>query len=252
MPTLTAELLDTWEATGRLVLRGALDPATLLRIDTAVGEVEAWADGAGPGLHHFERTDRGPQIARSEDFEPHHRGLSTVLQSGVIVETLTDLFGQVPVLFKEKINYKHPGGGGFAPHQDATAYRFGAHHISVMVPVDPARIESGCLWFCDRQDEIIGNDSGRIDPAWVASHEWEPVQVEPSDLVFFDSHAPHYSETNTSGSSRRALYLTYNRASDGDFRERYYADKRALLGATGSGTERVRISVNDDFLGRPL
>ena len=51
-----------------------------------------------------------------------------------------------PVLFKEKINYKQPGGGGFAPHQDATAYRFVDHHISCMVPLDPATPASGCLY----------------------------------------------------------------------------------------------------------
>jgi ectoine hydroxylase-related dioxygenase (phytanoyl-CoA dioxygenase family) len=249
---LTADLRRDWETLGRLVLRRAIDPPRLAAIDAAAREVEAWADGSGPGLHHFERTDHGPRVARSEDFEPHHAGLSATLRSGIIVEILTELFAQRPVLFKEKINYKHPGGGGFAPHQDATAYRFVDHHISVMVPLDAARIESGCLWFCDRQDEILPNECGRIDEAWVASREWMPVEVDPGDVVFFDSYTPHRSETNTTAASRRALYLTYNRASDGDFRDRYYADKRTFFDDTGDGAERVRISVNDDFLGRPV
>ena len=72
--------------------------------------------------------------------------------------------------------------------------------------------------------------------------------------MFFDSYAPHRSETNTSGHSRRTLYLTYNAASAGDLREQYYADKLAEFARVGDNVdgERVRISVIDDFLGRPV
>ena len=72
--------------------------------------------------------------------------------------------------------------------------------------------------------------------------------------MFFDSYAPHRSDTNTSEHGRTALYLTYNAATAGDLRERYYADKQAELDAAGATFEgaRVRISVNDDFLGRPV
>jgi hypothetical protein len=48
----------------------------------------------------------------------------------------------------------------------------------------------------------------------------------PGDVLFFDSYVPQASKPNLSGTQRRVLYLTYNRASDGDHRKRYYADKR--------------------------
>ena len=56
------------------------------------------------------------------------------------------------------------------------------------------------------------------------------------------------------GRARRALYLTYNALSKGDFRDRYYADKRAEMAREGGtfGGERVRISITDDFLGKPV
>ena len=244
-------MLDSWVATGRLVLMGVLDPARMVSIEEASTVVEDWADNGGPGLHHFEQTDTGRRIARSEDFEPHEPLLSSLLRQGFITEVLADLFGEPAILFKEKINYKHPGGGGFAPHQDATAYRFVDHHISVMVPLDVATRASGCLWFSDRQDGIVPNEAGCISPEWVATQEWAPIEVGPGDLVFFDSYSPHYSETNCTLGSRRALYLTYNRQSDGDFRDEYYADKHRVLAEAGANGERVRISVNDDFLGRP-
>ena len=81
--------------------------------------------------------------------------------------------------------------------------------------------------------------------------DWRPVPVEPGDLLFFDSYTPHYSETNTTDRPRRAGYLTYNAASLGDHRERYYADKLAEFDRAGGDFdgERVRISISDDGRG---
>jgi ectoine hydroxylase-related dioxygenase (phytanoyl-CoA dioxygenase family) len=80
------------------------------------------------------------------------------------------------------------------------------------------------------------------------------VPLEPGDLLFFDSYTPHHSETNTTPRARRAAYLTYNAASLGDHRDRYYADKRTEFERAGGDFEgeRVRISISDDFLGRPV
>lgn len=71
--------------------------------------------------------------------------------------------------------------------------------------------------------------------------------------MLFDSFAPHRSGTNRSAHPRRAFYLTYNAASKGDWRDRYYADKEAEFAQEGEAFdgERARISVNDDYLGKP-
>ncbi|MEM9564452.1 MAG: phytanoyl-CoA dioxygenase family protein [Actinomycetota bacterium] len=250
--------LDGWNARGWLHLPGALDPATVAALQVWVEEVAAWStDPTGPGLHHREQTDDGPVLARSEHFADEHEHLGSFVRGHeVLVEVLTSLFGEPPVLFKEKVNYKHPGGGGFAPHQDAPAYRFVDHHISVMVPIDPATLASGCLWFADGHlnGRLPATEGGRLRSDVVEQLTWTPREVEPGDVVFFDSHTPHRSDTNTTDRPRRVLYLTYNAASRGDHRAAYYADKLAeFSGADGTfDRERVRISINDDFLGRPV
>jgi ectoine hydroxylase-related dioxygenase (phytanoyl-CoA dioxygenase family) len=216
--------------------------------------VAGWAK-AGPGLHHFELTDDGPVLARSEDFVDHHPTLRSLLLDGTVPATVAELFGEPAQLFKEKINYKLPGGAGFAPHQDATAYRFVDHHISCMVPLDPATEASGCLFVARgyERGQLPTDDRGRISDVEVARLSWQPVPLEPGDLLFFDSYTPHYSGTNTTTSPRRAGYLTYNAASSGDHRSRYYDDKRREFAEAGGdfAGERVRISITDDFLGRP-
>ena len=248
--------VEAFRRDGWLVVRGALTVSQLDALDAAVRRLEHWAVAGGPGMHHFEQTDAGPVLARSEEFVHDDEVLHDFICGGIVVEILGELFDDEAVLFKEKVNYKQPGGGGFAPHQDATAYRFVDHHISCMVPLDPATPASGCLYVAPGfgSGQLATDERGRIDEAVAARLAWQPVPLEPGDLLFFDSYTPHHSDTNTTTRARRAAYLTYNAASLGDHRDRYYADKRAEFAQEGGdfGGERVRISISDDFLGRPV
>lgn len=253
-PKLTDEQLATFEEQGWLVLRGVLDTDRVSELSEWAEQLADWAEIGGPGLHHFEQTNDGPRIARSEDLVGCHAGLASFICEGAIIDWVGDLLGEPAVLYKEKINYKQPGGAGFAPHQDATAYRFVDHHISVMVPVDSATPENGGLYFARGYERgQMPDERGCIDPDVAAELNWEPASVHPGDVVLFDSYAPHKSGTNGSSDPRRAYYLTYNAASLGDFRARYYADKLAEFDKEGHSFDgaRARISVNDDFLGRP-
>ena len=198
----------------------------------------------------------GPGVGWDHSAAPASQALARQTpRSAPLTAELLALFAEPGVLFKEKVNYKHPGGGGFAPHQDAPAYRFVDHHISAMVPLDPATERSGCLWVARGHAEgRMPERAGRLLPGVAEKLDWQAVEVFPGDVLLFDSYAPHKSGTNRGEAPRRALYLTYNALSAGDFRDRYYADKKAEFAEQGGtfGGERVRISVNDDFLGKPV
>jgi hypothetical protein len=56
---------------------------------------------------------------------------------------------------------------------------------------------------------------------------------------------------NASSRDRRALFPTYNGASEGELREAYYAAKAAAFAEAATG-ERVRLSLIGDFEGRPV
>ena len=62
-----------------------------------------------------------------------------------------EFFGERALLFKEKINYKYPNGGGFDPHQDAAAYDFGDFHITCLIAPKPTSIENGCLFIAQNE-----------------------------------------------------------------------------------------------------
>ena len=80
---------------------------------------------------------------------------------------------------------------------------------------------------------VAGHHKGGIFRTWeplteddMKDMEFVSCPTKPGDLVFFDSYTPHASGPNLSGRPRRIYYVTYNRASEGDHLERYYADKR--------------------------
>lgn len=58
---------------------------------------------------------------------------------------------------------------------------------------------------------------------------WSPIPTQPGDLLAFDSYLPHRSGPNNTSRPRRALYLTYNKAAEGNVRDDYYREKRAVF-----------------------
>ena len=77
-----------------------------------------------------------------------------------------------------------------------------------------------------------------------------PVFVEPWDIVVFDSYTPHQSKPNVSNLSRRLAYLTYNRASDGDFKQEYYKKRNERVHNVNEKTGSI--SINNDFTGNVI
>src|SRR4051812_20942710 len=212
--------------TGWLLTR-TLDEAGVVELQRWVDEVAAWPEDAGEWMHHRELTDDGPKLCRSENFVPFHDGPRELLPAGSMLATASALLGEPAVLYKEKVNYKLAGGAGYAPHQDAPAYPFIASHVSCMVAVDDATLENGCLEVVSGAHAAVlpMDDTGCVHPDVVAAMQWDAVEVEAGQTLWFHSRTPHRSGPNASPRSRRALYPTYNALAEGDLREAYYAEK---------------------------
>lgn len=237
------------------VLVETLDDGGVADLRAWVDEVASWPDADGDWLHYREMTDDGPKLCRSENFTPFHPGLRSLLAQGQMVEVASALVGEQAVLYKEKINYKLPGGAGYAPHQDAPAYPFIASHVSCMVAVDDATVENGCLEVVSgaHAEVLPMDDGGCIAPEVVASFEWVAAPVRAGQTLWFHSRTPHRSGPNGSPLARRALYPTYNALSEGDLRDDYYREKLERFAAGGGRADGlVQVSLIDDFQGRPV
>ncbi|MBV8994291.1 MAG: phytanoyl-CoA dioxygenase family protein, partial [Pseudonocardiales bacterium] len=148
------------------------------------------------------------------------------------------------------VNYKHPGGAGFAPHQDALAYPQVPVSVSCLLAVDDATTNNGCLELVAGHHHklVATNDEGCIHADVAERLSWVAMPVTAGSLLWFHSHTPHRSGRNRSPHPRRALYLTYNAAALGDLREAYYAHKRAAF-AKMDAAKAARISLIGHFQG---
>jgi len=184
-------------------------------------------------MMYFEQslTDRRTHIlSRVENFCPYHDGLQRLVNSPQLLWLVSELFGEPAVLFKDKINFKMPGGDGFKAHQDVQAGwdTYASLHITAMVSIDSTDVENGCLEMAagHHQRGLIGKSWQPLEGSGAEGIEYVPYPTQAGDALFFDSYTPHRSAPNRTASARRVLYITYNRVSEGDHRARYYADKR--------------------------
>ena len=234
MTTLDASQREHWRRHGWVWLRGVLDADEVARLVRWTDEIASWPETPGAWMRYYERPKDAPGsklLARIENFMPHHAGLAGLFDAPRFRELLADCCGEPVVLFKDKINFKLPGGAGFADHQDAPAYvNFGVdHQVTMMVPVDPFTAENGCLEIaldaCERVF-LPHHADGTLKPEVMGGLRVEPLLAVPGDVIVFDAWAPHRSGPNRSAAPRRSYYLTYNPASAGDHRAEYYARKR--------------------------
>jgi hypothetical protein len=230
---LSREQAADFERDGFLVVRGMFDEAEMSEISAWTDEMHARPEAPGEYMKYFEESaleSGGRILNRLENFEPYHEGFARLFSGDRLRGGAGQLFGESAVMFKEKINFKLPGGGGFEPHQDQQA-GWGVYadfFISVLVSIDAATEENGCLELAagchDRG--LVGDEWIPLSDQQIADMAFKPCPTKPGDVVYFDCFAPHGSAPNRSNNPRRALYVTYNRASAGDHRAQYYADKR--------------------------
>lgn len=229
---LTAEQVAAFRRDCFVVVPGFYDAAEMAEISAWVDEVQSWPEIPGKYMMYFEHTDSGERILnRIENVPPYHAGFARLTGEDKMRGACGQLFGESAVLFKDKINFKMPGGGGFEPHQDVQAgwSRYAGIHITSLVTIDRTTIENGCLEMAlgFHRHELIGDEWTPLTDEHLAGIEFVKIEAEPGDAVFFDSFIPHQSAPNRTAAPRRVLYYTYNRASEGDHLAQYYADKRA-------------------------
>ena len=212
-PKLTDQQLADFERDGFLLVRGAFDTAETDQIDQWAREIAEQPEESGKHWVFHEPSLRDPGrdlISRIEKISPFHSGFADLSQ--VLAAPVGQLLGEDAVLFKEKINFKMPGGDGFKPHQDSQAGwgDYADFFISVMVCIDEATIENGCLQLVAKHHrQGLFREWEPLTDEDMDGMEFVPYPTQPGDVVFFDCYAPHGSEPNMTDSTRR-LYMHYN------------------------------------------
>jgi len=194
-PVLSDEQIDTFKNDGYLVLRQAFDAEEMTRIETWARELVALPEETGKHWVYHEKSLKGDGadlISRIENIAPFHDGFAEL--SAVLKAPVAQLLGEKAALFKEKVNFKMPGGDGFKPHQDSQAGwdDYADFFISALVSIDEANVENGCLQMC----------GGHHQKGLFKS--WEPLSESPMREVLCRApQAPGRAPTPLSDSLRR-------------------------------------------------
>jgi ectoine hydroxylase-related dioxygenase (phytanoyl-CoA dioxygenase family) len=163
--------------------------------------------------------------------------------------------GDTPVLFEDKLNYKHPSiGSPFPMHQDYSYWQdYSPRLTSALIYVDAATVENGCLevvpgchrhGLLERTQVDVGAAIDHYIPETVLDPALSvPVAGPPGTVVLFSCFTPHRSGPNRSETPRRALILTYNPAADGDAYEATSGAARDRASAWLRATQHTQQSV---------
>ena len=208
---LTNAQIGAFHNDGYLIVPGFYSAAEMTEIAAWVDDLGSWPETPGKHMMYFEKSlkDGARVLNRLENYAPYHDGFGSLFRAGKLYDAISQLLGERAVLFKDKINFKLPGGGGFDFHQDQQAGwgTYADFFLTAMVSIDEATTRNGCL-------EIAG---GQHDRGLVHA-EWEPLseadikdmafvkcETKPGDAMFFDSFTPHGSKPNLSDKQRRVL-----------------------------------------------
>jgi hypothetical protein len=232
-PSTAAAAAEAFRRDGFVVMSGLFDRAEVRRISAWTDELQALPERPGHCMMYFEPSllDPGQRVLqRIENFCPFHPGFASLCVGDKLSGTTAALLGEPAVLFKDKINFKLPGGDGFKPHQDQQAgwSVYADLFVTAMVSIDDTTAENGCLELAAGHHTrgLIGDEWKPLSEDDMRRMNARAVPTRAGDVVFFDSYTPHASGPNLTADRRRVLYITYNRLSAGDHRARYFADKR--------------------------
>jgi hypothetical protein len=232
-----------------VVHSGLLDEAEITALREWAVEIEAWPSGSHVWGHYAEQTPLGPRICRTENVSACHDGIAALVD-GPLRARAEAALGEPAVAFKDKLNYKQPGGAGYSIHQDQLAYPGVNRVTSVLVAIDDCRVESGCLWLADGVTELLPvDDRGVVREEVASTLAWFPAELDAGDAVLIDGLAPHYSQANGSESPRRVFIASYAPAREHYDRARYYGERRDLMQRDTKRDGRFRISTLADFEG---
>ncbi len=185
-----------------------------------------------------------------------------------LVDSVEQLVGGEVYHYHSKMVLKDARtGGAWAWHQDyGYWYQNGLLFpdlCSVMVAIDPATAENGCLEVLKgshrmgRINHILSGDQAGADPERVAESakrlETVPCVMNPGDAVFFHANTLHRSGPNRSEHPRWAMICCYNAAWNDPYKESHHpgytplhkVDDDAVLAAEGSDVDFADLAKAD-------
>lgn len=224
------DIKNKLDKSGYCLLTNVMSENEFVLCKKIADELETLPEIKGGPMKYFEESNQNQEILnRVEDFCYMDNKFKNFMCTKLI-QLIMEITSNSYVLFKEKINFKMPGSGGFNIHQDFPAFnRFiKSEMLILMIPLQETNESNGCLQVASNYftKELIPHENGTVPVDKLNHIIWENINMNQKDILIFSSFLLHKSEPNKSSQSRRSFFLTYNLASAGDVRDDYILYKR--------------------------
>ncbi|MCH2372601.1 MAG: phytanoyl-CoA dioxygenase family protein [Planctomycetes bacterium] len=253
---LSQNQLETYRRDGYVTLRQLFDHEEIDLLREAAKQDHEIAQ------HASERNDgEGGSIRLSLWNHPGEGIYGMFARCHRVVDAAEQILGGEVYHYHSKMIMKEPKvGGAWAWHQDyGYWYQNGILFpllTSVMIAVDPATRENGCLKVIrgshqmGRVDHVLKGDQAGADDARVeqalARLELEECKMEPGDAIFFDCNLLHRSDRNHSENPRWSMICCYNAARNNPFKESHHPRYTPLSKVKDSAIKEVGLKRFED------
>ena len=187
--------------------------------------------------------DKNYKIRRIEKIYNKSKNLRDLNKD--ILKFLKFIFMENFTIFKDKVNFKPPGGEGFYPHYDGIFhfyknkkkmrgwYEYSNIFINCLVALDNCNKKNGALELAKEDkfsfDQLIKKtkkDGTQILLDTITKKKkFKKIILSKGDIVFFSNRCAHRSKKNLTKKMRRVLYYTYNPIKFGKNYLKYFKDK---------------------------
>ena len=159
--------------------------------------------------------DDGNKMYNVENFMNYNHGLKYFVKHRA-EPIAREIYGNKISLYKDKLNFKYPGGGVFGEGSDSPRWKdFNSKFfLTVCLFADKSTVTNGCLQVSSGKHLERSFDQNFFPDK---SFNWDWVEAGPQDMLIFNSFIPYRSFINNSKNNRRIFYLTYNDEKDGEF-----------------------------------
>ena len=201
---------------------------------------------------YYEKIGKKNYSKRVENIINYSKSADKIINSKKILLALKKLTKKNYCLFKDKLNFKYPGGEGFKAHIDGHFYwkkskkgrllkgwnEYSNNFVNLVIPLEKSTKKNGCLYVASSKNTFnylgktwseiakqLDYQTPNIKKEKLKYFDFKPIEMEAGDILFFDWKCAHFSKKNKSKSSRMIFYATYNLKKDSNVRSLYYQDK---------------------------
>lgn len=189
--------------------------------------------------------DKDNKLRRIEKL--YDKGQHLINANKKIIDIIKNILKKDVLIFKDKFNAKPPGGEGFYAHYDGIFkfkddkdnirngwYEYGDFFVNALVALDECNKKNGTIELANAHNgnfnELLENTKKNGTPALTEEIEiknnFNLINLNVGDVVFFSNTCPHRSKKNNSDVNRRIMYYTYSLTKYGSKYNEYFEDKQ--------------------------